>query len=136
MYSKASTAPPVAGTYRWASTQDEVDALPARDVDPEPWGDATIETYTVMHDRDGQPELGLLALLTPTGGRTWGSSADAATMTELLTTAAVQAIVHDIPSVTVLTTDALTQATHTPDDAPHARHLHGEIAGEGSRVAR
>jgi hypothetical protein len=33
-----------------------------------------------MHDRDGQPERALVACLTPTGARAWGTCSDAATM--------------------------------------------------------
>ena len=52
-------------------------------------GPVTVESYTVIHDRDGAPEQALLALLTPDGGRTWGSSTDADTMAELEATECV-----------------------------------------------
>jgi acetyl-CoA C-acetyltransferase len=79
-----STAPPPDGTYRWASTQAEVDALPRREVDTEPSGEATIETYTVMHDRDGAPERALVAVRTPEQRRGWVTTDDADTMRALL----------------------------------------------------
>jgi acetyl-CoA C-acetyltransferase len=70
-----STTPPVAG-FRHESPQDAVDALPRRNPAPEYEGDATIETYTVVHDRDGEPELAILALLTDDQRRAWGNVVD------------------------------------------------------------
>jgi len=70
-----STTPP-AGGFRHESPQDDVDALPRRDAAPDYEGDATIETYTVVHDRAGDPELAILALLTPDERRTWGNVSD------------------------------------------------------------
>ncbi|HEY5024950.1 MAG TPA: acetyl-CoA acetyltransferase [Acidimicrobiales bacterium] len=70
-----STTPPAAG-FRHESPQEAVDALPQRTPAWDFEGDATVETYTVVHDRDGEPELGILALLTADGRRTWGNTAD------------------------------------------------------------
>jgi acetyl-CoA C-acetyltransferase len=70
-----STTPPTAG-FRYASPQDEIDALPQRAARPDFEGDATVETYTVVHDRDGEPELAILALLTGDEARTWGTTSD------------------------------------------------------------
>ena len=75
-----STKAPEHGSFQWRSTQDEVDALPARGYEHEPDGAVTIESYTVMHDRDGEPELGLAAVLLPDGRRAWGTTTDPATM--------------------------------------------------------
>ena len=75
-----STAPPAAGAFRWRSTQAEVDAQPTRELDDAPDGPAEIETYTVMHGRDGEPEQGLAALRMPDGRRAWGVTNDAPTM--------------------------------------------------------
>jgi acetyl-CoA C-acetyltransferase len=71
------TAPAPAG-FRWDAPQDEVDAAYTPCVPAEGYaGDTAIEAYTVMHDRDGAPELGLCALRTPDGtGRTWGTTRD------------------------------------------------------------
>jgi acetyl-CoA C-acetyltransferase len=80
-----STAPPASGRFRHAEPQEQVDRLPSRELDESHVGAVTIETYTVMHDRDGQPERGLVACLTPDGRRTWGSSTDASTMKALVT---------------------------------------------------
>lgn len=71
-----STRPPADG-FRWESVQDAVDALPRRDFLDGVEGDVTIETYTVMHDRDGTPNLAILACLLPDGRRTWANSTDA-----------------------------------------------------------
>jgi acetyl-CoA C-acetyltransferase len=79
-----STSPPVAG-FRHGVPQDEVDVLPRRSPAPGQEGDVTIETYTVVHDRDGRPELGILALLTEEGGRTWGNTTDVDVLDELMT---------------------------------------------------
>jgi acetyl-CoA C-acetyltransferase len=67
-----STTPPAAG-FRHDSPQAAVDALPRRTPAPDYEGDATVETYTVVHDRAGAPELAILALLTEDGRRTWGN---------------------------------------------------------------
>lgn len=73
-----STEPPADG-FRHAKPQDEIDARPRRDVatGDDAAGPATIEAYTVMHDRDGSPELGIAACLLPDGRRAWGLSNDA-----------------------------------------------------------
>ncbi len=77
-----STTPP-AGGFRWESAQAGVDPLPQRSPASDHEGEATVETYTVVHDRDGDPELGILALLTGDGRRAWGNTTDPDTMTEL-----------------------------------------------------
>jgi acetyl-CoA C-acetyltransferase len=70
-----STTPPVAG-FRHERPQEAVDALPRRTPAPDYEGDTTVETYTVVHDRDGEPELAILSLLTDDGRRTWGNTSD------------------------------------------------------------
>ncbi len=55
--------------------QPDIDDQPQRHASPDP-GPATIEAYTVMHDRDGIPETALAACLRRDGGRTWGTSSD------------------------------------------------------------
>jgi acetyl-CoA C-acetyltransferase len=65
--------------------QDEVDALPRRPWVEEHEGPVTIESFTVMHDRDGAATLGIVACLTPDGRRAWGNvraPAEAAAMTD------------------------------------------------------
>jgi len=53
-------APPPRGWQRagGAALQERVDALPHPDVVAEATGRASIETYTIMHGRDGAPERG------------------------------------------------------------------------------
>lgn len=77
-----STRPPAAG-WQHHSVQDEVDAQPVRQGAPEHVGPATIETCTVSHDRAGQPQRAVAALLTADGRRTWGTSTDPEVMAEL-----------------------------------------------------
>ena len=80
-----STKPPAAGFgYEWP--QDAVDALPRRSLASDYEGDATVETYTVVHDRDGEPELAILALLTEDGQRAWGNTANRDDMVGLMET--------------------------------------------------
>ncbi|MHB8669942.1 MAG: acetyl-CoA acetyltransferase [Acidimicrobiales bacterium] len=55
-----SARPPAEGT-RVEDVQGQVDALPSRRVVPDFDGPATIEAYTVMHDREGRPETAFLA---------------------------------------------------------------------------
>lgn len=71
-----STDPPAAGVFRHHDAQADVDALPRRTVDGDHVGPVAIEAYTVVHDRDGAAEKALLALRTPSDGRTWGSSGE------------------------------------------------------------
>ena len=78
-----SSAPPKGG-FRYSCPQEEVDALPQRTPASGYEGDATVETYTVVHDRDGRPELGIVALLTPDGHRAWGNTTDDDAMAGLM----------------------------------------------------
>ena len=78
-----SSAPPTGG-FRYTCPQEEVDALPQRTPASGYEGAATVETYTVVHDRDGRPELGIVALLTPDGHRAWGNTTDADVMAGLM----------------------------------------------------
>ena len=82
------TTPPAEG-FRVEDVQAEVDATPARSAADGHAGSVTVESYTIMHDRDGEPEIALLALLTPDGGRTWGSSRSSDELRELVATEAV-----------------------------------------------
>ena len=63
--------------------QDEVDALPQARPASDYEGDATVETYTVVHERDGEPELAIVALLTDDGPRAWGTLTDVDTLASL-----------------------------------------------------
>jgi acetyl-CoA C-acetyltransferase len=67
-----STEPPSGGFQRH-DPQPEIDVLPRRGYVAEHEGPVTIETYTVMHERDGMPVLGIVACLLPDGRRAWGN---------------------------------------------------------------
>ncbi len=75
-----STEPPANG-FRHADPQDEIDRLPSRELasPADAAGPATIEAYTVMFSRDGEPEQPLASCLLADGRRAWGSSTDAGT---------------------------------------------------------
>ncbi|HUS42543.1 MAG TPA: acetyl-CoA acetyltransferase [Ilumatobacteraceae bacterium] len=62
--------------FRHDKPQAEIDALPRRELAPatDAAGSATIESYTVMFDRDGAPERSLAACLLGDGRRAWGTS--------------------------------------------------------------
>ncbi|HEX7167435.1 MAG TPA: hypothetical protein VF230_10690, partial [Acidimicrobiales bacterium] len=78
-----STPPP--NGFHWASPQAEVDALPRRRVVADHQGPATVEAYTVLHDRDGAPSQGVAALVLADGRRTWANTADADLLTVMVT---------------------------------------------------
>jgi acetyl-CoA C-acetyltransferase len=79
-----STAPPGNG-FRAANVQAEVDALPRRELAADHDGEASLESYTVVHDRDGNPSLAIVACLLPDGRRAWANSDDADLMKTLTT---------------------------------------------------
>ncbi len=64
--------------------QDVVDAVPCRARLIDPCGPARIETFTVMHDRQGRPERAFLACLDGDGHRAVGATDDVDDMAELL----------------------------------------------------
>jgi acetyl-CoA C-acetyltransferase len=78
-----STEPPASGAFRYTDMQAAVDATPARQSVVDHDGPATIESYTVMHERDGSPALGIVACLTPDGRRTWANSRDGELLTAM-----------------------------------------------------
>jgi len=69
------TNPPV-GPFRHAEPQAEVDALPRRELCDEPDGHARVEAWTVMHDREGEPETAIVAALLDDGRRAWGVTSE------------------------------------------------------------
>lgn len=69
------TEPPSSG-FAWAHPQDQIDAEPAVTILEEYSGPAAIETWTVMHGRDGQPERAHAAVRTPAGERVWATTDD------------------------------------------------------------
>jgi acetyl-CoA C-acetyltransferase len=78
-----ATTPPADG-FRHDRPQDEIDALPRRELalpaDAATTGAAggagaaSIEAYTVMHAREGEPEQAIAACLLADGRRAWGTS--------------------------------------------------------------
>ena len=72
-FTALSSEPPAAG-FRCDRPQDEVDAGPRR---PRPTASsptADLETYTVVHDRDGRPTGGIATALDADGARHWATS--------------------------------------------------------------
>ncbi len=67
---------PAAEGFRHASPRIAVDALPVARSPPTTSGPATLESHTVMHDRESRPEIAIAAVLTPEGGRGWATSTD------------------------------------------------------------
>ncbi len=78
-------AEPPAGGFKLGSPQDQVDALPRRQLAApvEAAGPATIEAYTVMHGRAG-PERAIAACLLGDGRRAWAISDEADVTSALL----------------------------------------------------
>jgi acetyl-CoA C-acetyltransferase len=62
--------------FQHESPQNQVDSLPRRAVATavEAQGSATVEAYSVMHDRDGTPEKVRAAVLLADGRRAWATS--------------------------------------------------------------
>jgi acetyl-CoA C-acetyltransferase len=77
-----SAEPPQDG-FRYASPQQEVDALPLREALVDWEGPVTIEAYTVAH-RQGVPRIAHAACLTDAGRRTWGTLADPALLDAMM----------------------------------------------------
>jgi len=77
-----SASPPRRG-FRHDTPQQAVDALPQCAPAGDYEGEAAVETYTVVHDAAGEPELGILALRTADARRTWANVTDAATLAGL-----------------------------------------------------
>ncbi len=74
-----STTPPLDG-FRYDCPQDEIDARGGHEVVGDHVGPASIETWTVLHERGSGPARALLACRTPQDTRTWAWSEDAELM--------------------------------------------------------
>ncbi|MBI2709337.1 MAG: acetyl-CoA acetyltransferase [Actinobacteria bacterium] len=83
-----STEPP-AGGFRYDEPQAEVDAAGSVDLAEGATGPATVEAYTVMHDREGAPERAFAAVRLADGRRAWSTSTDAGVLAEMLATEVV-----------------------------------------------
>ena len=81
-----STEPPASG-FKYDYPQDQIDALPRRSLasPADAAGEVTVEAYSVMHDRDGNPERSILSCLLDDGRRAWGETSDIATGREMCT---------------------------------------------------
>ncbi|MEE2768169.1 MAG: hypothetical protein VX833_03050 [Actinomycetota bacterium] len=78
------TEPPPAGHFAHAHPQTAVDEEPTRSAGHDHFGPTTVEAYSVIHNRAGKPEWGLVALRTPTDSRTWGRITDAARLSAMM----------------------------------------------------
>jgi acetyl-CoA C-acetyltransferase len=76
--------PPAKG-FASESVQQHVDVLPSRPTPADPTTDATIETYTVTHDREGTPQRAIIACLDRDGARHWAETREADELDQLLT---------------------------------------------------
>jgi acetyl-CoA C-acetyltransferase len=77
-----STEPP-ATAFRSANPQPELNATPQTKLVDDYDGPGALETFVVMHERDGSPSMGTVAVRTPDGARTWANTTDADVMTWL-----------------------------------------------------
>ena len=75
-----STEPPRAGSFRWESAQEATEAAGSVELSADWQGPVTVEAATVMHDRDGAPEHGILLTRTADDRRAWGTTTDADAM--------------------------------------------------------
>jgi len=77
----AYAASPPRDGFRWTNPQESVDRQ-ARCASDQRSGTATVESYTVTHGSNGDPERLIIAARTADGLRTWCHSTDAALMNE------------------------------------------------------
>ncbi len=79
-----STSPPV-NPFRRGSPQPDVDVLPRRELasPADAAGRASVEAYSVMFSRDGEPETAAASCLLADGRRAWGTSDDRAVTSAL-----------------------------------------------------
>jgi acetyl-CoA C-acetyltransferase len=80
------TTPPADGfrVGQQQATPGDAGDRPGRTLSTDHDGPATIESYTVMHDRDGGPVQAIAALLTVDGERAWATSDDVGVIAGLL----------------------------------------------------
>ncbi|HTN99388.1 MAG TPA: hypothetical protein VL068_01835, partial [Microthrixaceae bacterium] len=77
--------PPASG-YCYDKPQEEVERNAGVDAVVEHTGDARMEAWSVMHDRDSEPEQAHAAFVTPSGQRTWALNRDPGAMAEMVST--------------------------------------------------
>jgi acetyl-CoA C-acetyltransferase len=71
--------------FLWEEPQAAVDATGTRELCEAFDGPVTIEGYTVMHDREGEPEVGLTAVRLPDERRAWASTRDKVVLRDMET---------------------------------------------------
>ena len=54
--------------------QEKLDAMESPELEMRPSGTARVETYTIIHDREGLPELGIVAARLEDGRRCWANT--------------------------------------------------------------
>ena len=74
-----ATTPPTQA-FRSAKPQAELNATPQTKLADDYDGSGEVETFVVMHERDGAPAMGTVAVRTPDGARTWAATTDASLM--------------------------------------------------------
>src|SRR5690349_5279729 len=74
-----STTPP-SNAFRSANPQPELNATPQTKLVDEYDGPGTLETFVVMHERDGSAAMGTVAVRVGAGERTWATTTDADTI--------------------------------------------------------
>jgi acetyl-CoA C-acetyltransferase len=62
--------------FRSENVQDSVDALDRYTADPDATGPARVETFTVIFDRDGRPDRGIVACVPAPQRRAWANVTD------------------------------------------------------------
>ena len=79
-----ASTPPLNG-FAHSSPQAQVDAMPKRQVasSAEAVGPAKLESYSVMHGRDGNPETICASVILPDSRRAWATSNDVQLATEM-----------------------------------------------------
>jgi acetyl-CoA C-acetyltransferase len=72
-----ATTPPKNG-FAYDYPQDQIDALPRRSLasPAEAAGEMTVEGYSVMHDREGNPERSIASCILADGRRAWADTTD------------------------------------------------------------
>jgi hypothetical protein len=74
-----------AGGFSWADPQRAVLALPQCSTDADARGEVTVETYSVVYGRGGEPERAVVACRTPEGLRAWANVTDSDHLALLVT---------------------------------------------------
>lgn len=79
------SAQPPRSPFRVSCVQDLVDRGPRRDAVANWRGSGVLETYTVAHSRDGEPERAFASFIVDGGARAWAASSDADVLAALET---------------------------------------------------